>query len=165
MRFTRYPAYFTLETLNILAELYKSPDNGTLIGWWKSIGLIVFFPFGSFWEWYVAKCLKSHPQITALTNKQEWVWSNELRQFDLELSSFLEGYLYFCVWLKFCLCQTPVLVQVFSSRLRLGVDFTFAWSQQEEEEEEESSPNFSLWNKLYGSVGGAGTLGSHACRE
>ena len=24
-------------------------------------------------------------------------------------------------------CQTPVLGQVFSSRLRLGVDFTFAW--------------------------------------
>ena len=24
-------------------------------------------------------------------------------------------------------CQTPVLGQVFSSRLRLGVDFTFNW--------------------------------------
>ena len=29
-------------------------------------------------------------------------------------------------------CQTPVLGRIFSPRLRLGVDITFAWEQQEQ---------------------------------
>ena len=53
----------------------------------------------------------------------------------------------------FDFCQTPVLGQGLSPRLRLGVDFTFAWYQQQEQEQEqeqeESSPKFSKKERYY----------------